>query len=212
MPQFLFLGFEILRGVLAGHDLARDAFNDLYSGAFEGMNFVGIVGKQAHTLDAKPFENLAGKREVTVIGFETKTLVGLDGVQAGILQLICLEFGHQPDAAAFLLFVNQDARAFLSDHREGQLKLLPAVAAERMENVAGQALRVNSHQRSRGLHIAHHKRYPFFHTGVAIISRVGTEAVNAELSPARRKLRGSDLLNVAGHKLIIAFERRGVIV
>jgi hypothetical protein len=36
---------------------------------------------------------------------------------------------------------------------------------------------------------------------------VGTEAVNAELSPARRKLRGSDLLDFARHISIIAVGR-----
>jgi len=33
------------------------------------------------------------------------------------------------------------------------------------------------------------------------------EAVDAELSPARRELRGGYLLNWTGHTLIIAFDR-----
>jgi hypothetical protein len=67
-----------------------------------------------------------------------------------ILQLVCPELGHQADAAALLLLVEKDSRAFCGDALEGKLKLEAAVAAERAEDVASEALRVYADHGSGG--------------------------------------------------------------
>jgi hypothetical protein len=41
---------------------------------------------------------------------------------------------------------------------ERQLQLQTAIAAQRAEDVSGEALRVNAHQRRRGVNVAHHQR------------------------------------------------------
>ena len=61
-----------------------------------------------------------------------------------LLQLVGPELVEQADAAALLGHVEEDARALLLDARERPLELLAAVAAERVEDVAGQALRVDA--------------------------------------------------------------------
>ena len=66
---------------------------------------------------------------------------------------------------------------------------------------------MHPYQRGRGRHIPHDQRDSFFHAAVAIFALLRAEAVDAELSPARRELRGGYLLNLTGHTLIIAVER-----
>ena len=72
--------------------------------------------------------------------------VGVDGVEALLLQLVGPQLVQQADAAALLREVEQDALALLLDAQQRVLELLAAVAAQRVEHVAGQALRVHAHQ------------------------------------------------------------------
>ena len=156
MPEFLFFGLEILFGVGAGNDFAGDALDHVDSGAFEGVNFFGIVGKQADARDSECFEHLGGQRVVAVVVLEAEAFVGFDGVQSRVLEFVGLQLGHQADAASFLLFVDQDAGAFFSNHREREFQLLATVAAQGVEDVAGQALGMYAYEGRSGFDIAHH--------------------------------------------------------
>ena len=78
----------------------------------------GLLDSKRTRVTPERLENFAGKREIAVVGFESEALVGFDGVEAGVLQLVRLKFRHEADAAALLLFVDEDARAFLGDHRQ----------------------------------------------------------------------------------------------
>ena len=51
---------------------------------------------------------------------------------------------EQADAAAFLRHVQEDALVLAGDLAEGEVELLAAVAAEGVEDVAGQALGVHA--------------------------------------------------------------------
>ena len=105
----------------------------------------------------------AGRVKSRWSALEAEALVGFDRVEAGVLQFVGLQLGHQADAASFLLLVDQDAGAFVADHRQRKFELLAAIAAQGMEDVAGQALGMDAHQRRRGLHVAHHQSNGFFH-------------------------------------------------
>ena len=59
-------------------------------------------------------------------------------------KLVGLELGHEADAAALLIFVEEDAGAGFGDGGEGELELLAAVAAEGVEDVTGEALGVDA--------------------------------------------------------------------
>ena len=141
--------------MLAGGDFAGNTFHNPDACLLERVNLVGIVGEQAHAGHAQRFEDFAGKREIAVVGFESEPLVGFDGVQACVLQLVRLKFGHEANAAALLLLVNENAHSFFGDHGKGKLELLAAVAAQRMKNVPGEALGMHAHQRGRGRDITH---------------------------------------------------------
>ena len=76
--------------------------------------------------------------------------VGLDRVQPVLLELVGLELVQEPDSATFLGHVQEDAGALRLDARQRELELLAAVAAERVEDVAGQALRVHADEHVLG--------------------------------------------------------------
>ena len=82
----------------------------------------------------------AGSSKCAAVGLVAEFEVGFDGVEALVLELVGAELGHEADAAAFLLLVEQDAGAFVGDVAEGEVELVVAVAAERVEDVAGEAL------------------------------------------------------------------------
>lgn len=206
MAELLALGLQVFFGVLAGSDFAGNTFHNLDAGFFEGVYLVGIVRKQAHAAHAQRLEDLAGECEIAVVGFEPKPLVGFYRIQACVLQLVSLKFRHQAYAAAFLLLVDENPRALLRDHGKRELELLAAVATQRMKNIAREALRMHAHQRGFRRDIAHDKRDSFFDPAVAVFAMLRAETVDAELSPAGREFRRGDLLNWAGHTLIIAVE------
>jgi len=72
--------------------------------------------------------------------------------------------------------------------------LLAAIAAQRMKNIAGQALGMNAHQRRRRLHVPHHQGNRFFHSAVAIGAILRSKSIDPEFAPAGGKVRGCDLL------------------
>jgi hypothetical protein len=64
-----------------------------------------------------------------------------------VLQGVGFDLFDQADATALLREVDQHAGAFAADHVEGHVELVAAVAAERFQQIAGEAGRVQPHQR-----------------------------------------------------------------
>src|SRR5208282_5414522 len=64
-----------------------------------------------------------------------------------VLQRVGADLVEQSDAAPFVEHVNQHAVAGLIDQIHRNLELLAAVTARAAEHIAGQALRMQSHQR-----------------------------------------------------------------
>ncbi len=197
MPHLVLLGLEVeLVGGLGGYD-GGEAFGDVDSGGFERFDLLGVVGHQADGVDAERLEDLGGKLEVAAIGGVAEFEVGLDGVASAILQLIGLELGHQADAAAFLIFVKEDSAAFVGDGRQGEFKLLPTVAAQGVEDIAGKALGVDTDDRRWARDISHHECDCGFDAdsrcgkgGVAGLRVIddALETEDAEVPPAGRKV------------------------
>ncbi len=189
MAELFLLGLEVFFGVGTGGYLAGHTLDHLNAGALQGFDLLGIVGEQAHFVDSEPFEHLAGKRKVALVGLEAQPLIGFDGVETRVLQLVSLQFGHQPDAASFLLFVDKYARAQIANHGERHLELLAAVTAQRMKNIAGKTLRMDANQRRSGLNISHHQGDGFLDAPVSIGTEFGAKTMDAELTPASGKVR-----------------------
>src|SRR3989441_13229319 len=89
-----------------------------------------------------------------------RSLVRLDGVMAGILELVGLELVEEPDAAPLLVEVDHDAAALGGDHAHRRVQLPAADAPPRAEHVAGEALGVHAHEDARLVtHRAVHERH-----------------------------------------------------
>ena len=138
-------------------------------------------------------ENGGGELEAAEVGRVAELVVGFDRVEALILELVGAEFGHEADAAAFLLLVEEDAGAFGGDGAEGEVELVVAVAAEGVEDVAGEALGVDADD-GRGwpsvgrgrFEVAHGEGYGGFDGFAGGVAGLGDafEAEDAEVSPA----------------------------
>lgn len=188
MAHLLALGFEIFFRVGCGLDFAGDAFGDLDAALLEGRNLVGIIREKPNGFDVQSLEDRYRHVVVATVGFETKLFVCLHGIEPLILKLVGLELCHEADAAALLLFINEDSGAGFGDHLESHFKLLAAVAAQRTENVPGETLRVDADERRLGMDVAHHEGDGFFAAALAFIEELAHESKDAELSPAGGKL------------------------
>jgi hypothetical protein len=110
-----------------------------------------------------------------------------------VLEFICAQFGHEADAASFLLLVEQDADAFFSDFGEGEFELEPAIAAQGVEDVSCEALGVDADQGRGGMDVTDDEGYEafdvfavlggFFAAGAGL-GQVTLEAEDSEVSPA----------------------------
>ena len=69
------------------------------------------------------------ERKLTMIGLKTEAFVGFNGIQSGILKFVSLQLGHQSDATALLLLVNQHPGSSRTDHGQRHFELLAAIAA-----------------------------------------------------------------------------------
>ena len=123
-----------------------------------------------------------------MVGFEPEAFVGLDRIQPLVLQFVSLQLGHQADAAALLLLIDQNARALLGDHRQRHFQLCAAVAAQRAENVSGQALGMDAEQRRGGVDVAHDQGDGILITGRSRRAEVSAKTVDAEFAPASREV------------------------
>ena len=82
---------------------------------------------------------------ITLVIIETKRGVGIDGVQAGILQRVGAHLVGEPEAAAFLLEIQDDAAALFVQPLGRKTQLVAAVTAARSEHIAGETGRVQAH-------------------------------------------------------------------
>jgi hypothetical protein len=214
MPEFFAFGFEVAFEGGFGGDGGADAFDYSNASGFQGGDFFGVVGDQADGGDVELLEDLGGEIEVAIVVAEAEFEVGFDGVAALVLELIGAELGHEADTAALLVLVEQDAGALFGDGAEGEVELVVAVAAERVEDVSGEALGVDADDGRSGLKVAHGEgdgRLDGLTVGVAGLGEA-LEAENAELSPAGGEGGIGDLANgYEGHGSIIdSAERQGI--
>src|SRR5690606_15059500 len=82
-------------------------------------------------------------------GVKPKPLVGVGGIEALLLQPVGAKLVDQPNAAAFLREIEKDAAARLVNRFERTAKLLPAVAFQRADQIAGKAFRMQPREDGR---------------------------------------------------------------
>src|ERR1700704_1256496 len=137
------LGFEVA-GVLVVRDRNdRHALIDGQTVTFQANQLARIVGDRPDRSQPEIEQDLGANSIIAEIWLEAKPLIGLDSVDALILELIRLELVEETNAPALLIEINNDALAFFGNHFHGGLELPPAITAERVEDVTGQTLRVH---------------------------------------------------------------------
>ena len=93
--------------------------------------------------------------EIAAIRPVAERVIRGDGVEARVLQRVGLQLGGQADAAALLVLVDHDATRLGGDRAHRDLDLLRAVAAQRAEDLAGDALRVDANERHIPARVPH---------------------------------------------------------
>src|SRR5208283_1918469 len=136
MPQFFLLRLQVFFRVFRGRDLAWYTLGYLDTGAFERSDFIRIIRQQANLVYVQRLQDLDWHEELALVGLEAKALIRFHRVKSAVLERVGLQFRHQPNAAALLLLIDQDACPQVSDHGECHFQLLAAVAAQRAKYVA----------------------------------------------------------------------------
>src|SRR3990170_1314262 len=167
----------------AGHHLQAIS---LQSGAF-----LGIIGEEAYLLEAQVHQYLHADAVIAPVGGKAERLVGLHRVQPQVLlEGVGAYLVTEADAAALLAHVDEHPATLGGDAVEGKLDLVATVAAQRVEDVAGDALGVNAHQDGfRRRDVTHHQG------GVLVGVNVGAVGEEAELTAASGHSRLGDAVN-----------------
>ena len=127
-----------------GHGRERDPVDDLEAEAVETAVLRRVVRHEPHRGDAEVDEDLRADPVLAGVDRQAEVLVRLDGVAALLLQPVGAHLVPEPDAAALVApEVHDDALALGRDLAERGVELHAAVAAQRAEHVAGEALGVD---------------------------------------------------------------------
>ncbi len=150
VAELVALGAQVVLVVGIGHGLDRKLLGDREPVALEADDLFRVVGEDPDAGQAEVAEDLGADPVVTQVGGEAELEVGLDRVDALLLELVGAQLVEQADAAPLLGEVEQDSPALALDHRERRRKLLAAVAAHAVEDVAREALAVHADEHVLG--------------------------------------------------------------
>src|SRR5204863_3884706 len=96
-------GAEIPGGVLRRGDFEREPFGNRQSVTLEPDQLARVVGQEPHRSDPEVLQDLDADAVVALIRLEAEPLVGFDGVEPLLLQLVGANLVGEADAAPFLV-------------------------------------------------------------------------------------------------------------
>ena len=96
--------------------------------ALQADNFLRIICEEPELPHAQIEKNLCAEPVIAQVSCVSEFRVGLYGVESFLLQLVSVDFCRQPDTAALLSHVNQNALAFLFDLPQRGVQLISAIA------------------------------------------------------------------------------------
>ncbi len=143
----ILLGAQVGQRMGRGLDLAGKLRDDLDTGGGQGAGLARVVREQADPADEELAEDRRGQREIPAVRGEAQRMVGVHGVEAAVLQGVRAQLGHQADAAALLMLVDEHSAPFGGDRAHGQVELAAAVAAQGAEDLPRETLRMDAHER-----------------------------------------------------------------
>src|SRR5262249_51179408 len=188
VAHLLLLGAQV-RDVLVGRPgPRRHPVDDLEAVSLEAPVLGRVVRHDPHCRDPEVDEDLRPDPVLARVDREAELYVGLDGVAPLVLERVRAQLVTEADPAALVpTQVDDDALVLFGDAFEREVELQSAIAPDRAEHVAGQALGVDSHEHV-GLprHLAADER----HVLGSVEQRL--EHVRRELSVLRRNARLRD--------------------
>ena len=117
------------------------------AGSPEAAHLEWVVRQQPNRADPELGEHGGRLGVVARVDRQAEGDVGVDRVGAAVLRHIGAQLVDEPDAAAFVPGrVDEDAAPFSGDGAQRELQLDAAIAAQRSECVAREALRVEPHE------------------------------------------------------------------
>src|SRR5262245_1952163 len=146
VAELVALGVEIAPVLVVREHLDRHLLDDRQAVRLDPLHLARIVREEPDGGQAEVGEDLVPEAVLARVRREAELDVRLDRVEALLLQLVGAELVQEPDAPALLGHVQKHAVVLPADLSERLLELLAAVAAERVEDVAGQAFRVGAHE------------------------------------------------------------------
>ena len=98
-------------------------FDDFEIVTFEPDDLARIVCEQADLANTEVNEDLRSKTVVAEIDGESQLFVGLNGIKPLFLEFVGVDLGREPNAAAFLAHIDENACPGLFDLRECLVQL-----------------------------------------------------------------------------------------
>ena len=181
MTEFFFLRLQIFLSRFGRWNFDRHALDDLQSCFLQSPQFSRIVRDYFDLAQAEIEKDFGALRVLARIYRQSEPLVGFDSVRTLVLQGVGANLIENPNAAPFLLLVDNRATSFCFDHLHCAMKLRPAIAFRGSKYVPGQALRMDAHQsRSIASELAFEERNELFVAVKRAITR------NLEVAPFGR--------------------------
>src|SRR5262249_674356 len=126
--------------------LDRDLFEHGDAEALNADDLLRVVREDADRRQTEHGEDLVADAVVAHVRLEAELGIRLHRVGTGLLQLVRAQLVQQADAATLLRHVEEYPALLRRDLAQRLLELLAAVAAQRVEDVAGEALGVNTNE------------------------------------------------------------------
>src|SRR3954454_18399974 len=131
----LLFGPQIGERVRIRRNLAAEQDDHLDVVLRQCTGFARIVREQANPFDAEIAQDRGRQSKISAVGLEPESMIGLDRIDTGILQLVSLQLRHQADASAFLILIDHGPAAFFGDGLHGHFQLVVAITAQRPEHL-----------------------------------------------------------------------------
>src|SRR4026209_1380414 len=145
MSRTLDLGHHVRAVVAIERTEERLAIRYVDSAIPQRPNFLRVIGQELDALDPKVPQYLDSGVVATFIGTEAQRAIGVNGVQAFLLQQIRSKLVAQTDTPTLLRQIQEDASAPGGEDAQAGMQLFTAVASEAAEEIAGKAGGVEPH-------------------------------------------------------------------
>src|SRR6516164_2623110 len=138
------LGREVATILLRHHAYQWLRVSDVDASSAQRGNLVGIVRQQPHSVVSEKKQHASGEVIAPFVGTVSEQCIGVDCVEAGVLQSIGSHLVADSCAAPLLIEIKQNATARCCQIGNRPAQLVAAIASQRAEQVASQAGRMEA--------------------------------------------------------------------